>query len=577
MNIVDIYNLTYKGTQNITSHYPITLPTSEYSLVKISYNDTGRSTIKGKYVGQNPEDPIEMVLSDMDMSDQMQGDGSYTDRLQSYKQDITDNDIKVFMVDMASTIFYYYIMTQQTMAFHPLTVHFPLPVDEKVLDQNVFAYVNYSVEIFDNMFIKSLGKSWMTQLKHFHTAWGSLFKKEIDMSTYIPSIAFDSVAGYAKYLSFQLQDMGKHFKEVSSLIVDGKDYLVTVKDESIKEILTGKNELLESIGSGQAKIESLVDQSHGRIESLVDQSHENVRHIVEDGKDYIEEMISKVSQQLVEEHSIFLNSIGENRDIALKRVKSSTDKFEQKFRYSCLLLVHMTGMILKAIRTETDTAIADIDDTRLDNLADIKVYKKSVQQVQDKAMQEFDDTLESGHAELKDHVKSVDKIIKDQVEGMHVSINELKYQTEVFGNKLMKEFTECRENMLDDLHSEIPHITEQVRNDIGKIISKEVHRHIENKFSEVLHHYKKKMSGKLMDVLHPVMLDQVEIFKSETMKVIGEIRKEQAKARNHANRAQDAVDMINRQDTTSDIEALQQEVVMLKDMVAKLTRTLNIR
>lgn len=137
----------------------------------------------------------------------------------------------------------------------------------------------------------------------------------------------------------------------------------------------------------------------------------------------------------------------------------------------------------------------------------------------------------------------------------------------------------------------VPEIVEKVRHDVGKIINHNVSRRIECKFSDVMADYKEQAENRLAEVLNPVVIQKVELFKEEADKAILKVKNHADRAREHANRAGNLVVKINKMEKRVDniesdmsnsyiqtqINDIKKDMEEMKDMVSKIAKMLNIR
>ena len=225
---------------------------------------------------------------------------------------------------------------------------------------------------------------------------------------------------------------------------------------------------------------------------------------------------------------------------SLNIVKNTNLSFQKKFRYASLLITTISTTVLKTIKLECDYSLNEIIECKDKCVLDMKsVSNKTI------------DNIERIREECRNEINKISN----------------------------RHLWDC-----------VPEIVEKVRHDVGKIINHNVSRRIESKFSDVMADYKEQAKNRLAEVLNPIVVQKVELFKEEADKAILKVKNHGNRAREHTNRSGNLVVKINKMEKRVDniesdmsnsyiqtqINDIKKDMEEMKDMVSKIVKMLNI-
>ena len=530
-SINKLYNLTCEGQQFISVKPPVSLPSSYYSLVETCYNGNIITSVKGMYVGKDRSEMTECVLGDINVSDVLINNvGGYLNTIRSYINTISDEE-------------------KQTI----------------IQGYDLIDLENLNIdETLESLFVVGVG----SLLVYYHFM---LVDQESIGSPFSPinfSMPVDTID--VKLLDNNMYDYISYPAKILINIPStnhGKLWMSQITEFwNIWGEMFGRS-LDLNVDTNQIIYDSIVGYSNYVYNqtSNIFQKFQGVETLVAQGRDKIEETTME----------------------ALKLVEGVDVDYKKKFSHATTLVTTIGTMVLKEIKAETDLSIGEISDQKE------KLIQPFAQVVKDMELNkgQINDLTKESCDNIENRSKNCVKDVDSKIREINETIEEVRKHLKIYTTQNMQEIHQSKEDIIKCLYSEIHNIADKVRDDVGKIIHKNINKRIESKFSDVLCDYKQNAANRLSEVLEPVLIKKVAVFKEDTRKAIDQARAQVERARAQANRAEDLVTGIGclekrlktLESGMSDshiqqqIDGMKDDIDYLKDMVQKIAKTLNLR
>lgn len=536
MSLNKLYNLTCEGKQFVSINPPKAVPDAYYSLVEISYDTTAIRTIKGIYIGKDDTEMSECVITDLNINDVVLSDieGTYIDKLKYYIETFEDED-KINVIR-----------------------------DVDIIDFNS----EEPNEILIKLFLTELGSvltyyHFMSVEQHtigypFHPIQFNFPLPSIDLSVLDQNLA--------EYLSYPAQILlnictKNHGKLWMGQIIDFWNVWGVLFPKKL-DLKMSTNDIIYDSVVGYAN--HLYNQT-----ATMCKYFKSAENVITDGCNHI--------QKATEE--------------SLKIVKNTNLGFQKKFRYASLLITTIATTVLKTIKLECDYSLNEMIECKEKCVKDIQKLNREISNGCNKCINDIERMRSDAHEEIRKSAHECIDNVETKIRYIDQVSDEVQKHLKIYSKQCIEGMNTGKHQVIRHLWDCVPEIVEKVRRDVGKIINKNVSRRIECKFSDVMVDYKKNAENRLAEVLNPVVVQKVELFREEADRSIARAKNHADRAREHANRASDLVTRINNMETRinnmetemsetaiqSQINELRTDMEEMKDVVNKIARALNIR
>ena len=260
-----LYNLTYNGKQYVSESPPAVFPSSTYSFIEIKYNDEKIESVTGTYFNKEKicvslkNLHIETIAA-TSISDYID---SLSDATQenimskiNFVEDVDNRLYKSFIVGLSSILIYFYFMTtDKRNEIFDIAFEFPFPIHIKLLDNNVFNYLNYVTSLLVEVNSVSLGRFWAKQINDFFNDFGKVMKSEYHVDTeLITAIAHSSVKGYAKFVKDEISKAVAILNMAENAANESMKKIDEDVDEIHREVKEYKKRLFEDLENRKKKL-----------------------------------------------------------------------------------------------------------------------------------------------------------------------------------------------------------------------------------------------------------------------------------------------------------------------------------
>lgn len=265
-----LYNLTHNGKQYISQLPPSVLPQSDYSLVEIEYTQERINKIVGTYFkDEKIMITLENVMLDYNL-DQFLETISEKDRLNISQTvsfirlpDEPEMEINVkiknqFIMGLSSTLVYLYFLSLPDKEFlDPIKFTFPFPIGAKLLDQNIYEYINYIASLSVAINNSSIGRFWMVQILNFFDGFSSLLEKEYKIDPLlITDIAHKAIQGYSNYVYTEIYKAVGLFNAAECSATEAINVVNKEVDQIYDEVKIFKKRLFQDLEERRINMEN---------------------------------------------------------------------------------------------------------------------------------------------------------------------------------------------------------------------------------------------------------------------------------------------------------------------------------
>lgn len=531
-----LYNLTCEGRQFISMKPPNALPSAYYSLVEICYTPSIIKSVKGIYVGKNESEVSECLFGDLDLDTILVGDDNdnYMTRLRKYIYTLeeTDKDNIIHsndIIDFSKQEKNDVLEKIFMIGVGSILVYYHF----MTIDQETIGYPFHPVQIdfpTDIIDIRILDQN----VYHY-------------LSYPAKIILNISVKSHGKLWMVQLMDFWNSWTPLFPKVINLE---METNDVIYKSIVGYSNHLYTQTAS-------------------MCQYFKSAENIIADGCEQIEEVTKE----------------------ALVMIKGTDIEFKKKFRYAALLITTIATMVLKTIKTETDLSLNELIECKEKCIAPMEDICQQIEQCKSDAIDDLEAVRLSTHSELKMTTNSCLTDVDKKIHHVNEVIEQVQKHLRIYATKNIQELQQSKTHIIRCMYEEIPKIVSKVRDDVGRIINRNVSKRIESKFSDVLADYKEKAADRLSEVLNPVVAQKVNVFREDAQKAIDQARVQAERARLQANRAEDLVmgigclekrlkeleTGISETSIQKQIDEMKEDIDDLKDMVRRIARSLHIK